>query len=83
MLRIGSLLAVMAGSVLSAATTPTPQEFRLPLTFEKNRGQAPAQVKRMGQGSSYRVLLGGDGATFLLPDKKDVRARAGTAAATD
>jgi hypothetical protein len=77
MLRVCFLPALMAGSLLSAATTPTPQSFRLPMAFEQNRGQAPPQVKWMGQDSSYRVLFGGDGATFLLPDKNDVRAMAG------
>ena len=30
----------------------------------------------MGRGSSYRVLLGSDGATFLLPEKEHTRATA-------
>ena len=76
MLRICFLPALMAGSFLSAATT-TPQSFQLPLAFEQNRGQAPPQVKWMGQGSSYRVLFDSDGATFLLPDRNDMRAMAG------
>lgn len=77
MFRVCFLPVLMAGSFLSAATVPKPQSFRLPLAFEQNRGQAPPQVKWMGQGSSYRVLLGSDGATFLLPDKNDTRAMAG------
>lgn len=77
MLWVGFLPVLLAGSLLSAAKMPTPQSFRLPLAFEQNRGQAPAQVTWMGQGSSYRVLLGSDGATFLLPDKNDERAMAG------
>jgi hypothetical protein len=76
MLRVCFLPVLMAGSLLSAATPPTPQSFRLPLAFEQNRGQAPPQVEWMGQDSRYRVLFGGDGATFLLPDKNDVRAMA-------
>jgi hypothetical protein len=69
-------LTLSATSLLNAASTQ-PQSFRLPLTFEQNRGQAPNDVKWLGQGSSYRVLLNGDGATFLLPDKTDTRAMAG------
>jgi len=77
MLRVGFLPVLLAGTLLSAAPTPTPQSFRLPLAFEQNRGQAPPKVKWMGQGSSYRVLFGSEGATFLFPDKNDVRTMAG------
>ena len=77
MLRACFVSALMAGSLSAATTMPAPQSFRLPLAFEQNRGQAPPQVKWMGQGSSYRVLLGSDGATFLLPDRNNQRARAG------
>lgn len=69
MLRVCFLPALIAGSLLSAATPPAPQSFRLPLAFEQNRGQAPPEVKWMGQGSSYRVLLGDEAATFLSPHR--------------
>src|SRR5438445_10627077 len=71
-IRVQFLSALIAGGLLSAA--PTPQQFHMPLVFEQNQGQAPGQVKWMGQGSSYRVLLSSDGATFLFADKTDLRA---------
>jgi Beta-propeller repeat len=67
----------LSGSTLLAAAPAQPQTFHLPLTFEQNRGQAPKEVKWLGQGSSYRVLFDGDGATFLLPDKNNTRAMVG------
>jgi hypothetical protein len=76
-LRILLASLTLSGTTLLAAAPAPPQTFHLPLTFEQNRGQAPNEVKWLGQSSSYRVLFDGDGATFLLPDKKDMRARAG------
>jgi hypothetical protein len=64
----------MAGSLLSAATAPTPQSFRLPLTFEQNRGQAPAQVKWSARSSGYEVLFDGKSATIVIPDKTALQA---------
>jgi len=69
---VSFLSALLAVGLLSAASQP--QQFQRPLVFEQNRGQAPAQVKWMAQGSSYRVLLGSEGATFLFADKTDLRA---------
>ena len=50
MKRVHFLTALIAGGLLSAA--PVPQQFRLPLVFEQNRGQAPTEVNWMGQGFS-------------------------------
>src|SRR5882724_1675691 len=72
MFRFVFLSALIAGGLLTAA--PQPQQFHIPLVFEQNQGQAPEQVKWMGQGSSYRVLLSSEGATFLFADKTDLRA---------
>src|SRR5262249_48589981 len=72
MIRVSVLSALIAGGLLSAA--PAPQPFRRPLTFEPNRGQAPAQVKWLGQSSSYQVLLDGESATIVIPDKTDLQA---------
>src|SRR5215467_7795282 len=51
-----------------------PQSFHRPLVFEPNQGQAPAQFKWLGQSSSYQVLLDGETATIVIPDKTDLRA---------
>jgi hypothetical protein len=67
MTRVCVLSALIAGGLLSAAQAPQP--FHRPLVFEPNQGQAPAQIKWLGQSSSYQVLLGGEGATIIIPDK--------------
>ena len=68
-------LALNSPSPLNAASTP-PQNFHLPLTFEQNRGQAPSDVKWLGRSSNYRVLVGNDGLTLLLPDRENMRTMA-------
>jgi hypothetical protein len=70
--RVHVFSALIAGGLLSAAAEP--QQFRQPLVFEPNHGQAPAEVKWMGQGSGYRVLLDSDGVTFIFADKTDLPA---------
>ncbi len=72
MVRGSVLSALIAGGLLSAA--PTPQPFHRPLVFEPNRGQAPAQFKWLGQSSRYQVMLGSEGATIVIPDKRDIQA---------
>jgi hypothetical protein len=67
----------LCNTTLLTAAPAQAQKVSLPLTFEQNRGQAPKEVRWIGQGSSYRVLLEGDGATFLVPDKNNTRAMAG------
>src|SRR5207342_2372635 len=72
MIRVSVLSLLMTARLLSAA--PAPQSFHRPLVFEPNQGQAPAQFKWMGQSSSYQVLLDGDSATIVIPDKTDRQA---------
>ena len=69
MARVYILSALIAGGLLLAA--PDPHQFRRPLVFEPNRGQAPSHVKWIGQGPSYQVLLGDEGATIVLAYKAD------------
>jgi Beta-propeller repeat len=68
--RVLILSALVAEGLLSAA--PEPQPFRRPLVFEPNRGQAPAEVKWLGQGPGYQVLLGREGATLVFPVKTEL-----------
>src|SRR4051794_15928276 len=72
MIRPSLLSALIAVGALSAASAP--QQFHLPLTFEPNRGQAPAQFQWLGQSSTYQVLLDNEGATIVIPDKTDLQA---------
>jgi hypothetical protein len=76
MIRISVLSALIAGGALSAATAP--QSFHRPLVFEPNQGQAlgqaPAQFQWLGQSSGYQVLLDGESATIVIPDKTDLHA---------
>src|SRR6476620_1360430 len=69
---LGVAESPVAGRLPSAA--PAPQQFHRPLTFEPNQGQAPAQFKWLGQSSSYQVLLDGESATVVIPDKTDLQA---------
>jgi hypothetical protein len=73
MVRVGVLTCLIAGTLLSAGPQPH-QSFHRPLTFEQNLGQAPTQITWMGQSSSYEVLLDGESATIIIPDKTDVQA---------
>ena len=41
--------------------------------FEPNRGQAPAQVKWLGQSSRYQVRLDSESVTVVIPDKSDLQ----------
>jgi hypothetical protein len=73
MMRVCVLSALAAGGLLSAASTS--QQFHRPLAFEPNQGQAPAQIKWLGQSSGYQVLLDSESATIIIPDKTDLQAR--------
>ncbi|HEV2425824.1 MAG TPA: choice-of-anchor D domain-containing protein [Terriglobia bacterium] len=42
---------------------------RLPLSFEVNRGQAPAPVRFLARGAGYTLFLAPDGATLVLSDE--------------
>src|SRR5262245_65121280 len=66
------LMVIVTGQAQGAP--PAPQSFHRPLAFEPNQGQAPAQFKWLGRSSSYQVLLDGDSATIVIPDKTDWQA---------
>ena len=72
MIRLTLLSALIAAEALSAASAP--QQFHRHLTFEPNRGQAPAQFQWLGQSSTYRVLLDDESATIVIPNKADLQA---------
>src|SRR5262245_44685683 len=66
------LMVIVTGQAQGAP--PAPQSFHRPLVFEPNQGQAPAQFKWLGRSSSYQVLLDGDSATIVIPEKTDRQA---------
>src|SRR5262249_7768359 len=66
------LMVIVTGQAQGAP--PALQSFHRPLAFEPNQGQAPAQFKWLGRSSSYQVLLDGDRATIVIPDKTDRQA---------
>ena len=68
MVRVGVLTCLIAGTLLSAPPRPQ-QPFHLPLTFERNQGQAPAQVKWTARSSGYQVLFNDESATIVIPDE--------------
>src|SRR5690242_6073829 len=67
MVGVSLVSVLIAGRLLFAASAP--QQFHRPLAFEPNQGQAPAQIQWLGQGSGYQVLIDGESATILIPDK--------------
>ncbi len=71
MIRVSVLSALIAGGLLSAA--PAPQPFHRPFTFEPNQGQAPVQVKWLGQSSRYQVRLDSESVTIVIPDKSELQ----------
>jgi hypothetical protein len=73
MIRASVLSALIAGGVLSAVPAQ-PQAFHLPLTFEMNQGQFPAQVKWTARSSGYEVLFDDQSATLVIPDKAALHA---------
>src|SRR5262249_47370159 len=48
------------GTSKSPLGIAAPQQFHRPLAFEPNQGQAPAQIKWLGQSSGYQVLVDGE-----------------------
>ena len=79
MTRAASLLIaafVLFGAVLVRADNGTPDPAararidssygKLPLQFEANQGQQPAQVKFLSRGKDYTVFLTPDGAVISL-----------------
>jgi hypothetical protein len=73
MLRVGVLTCLIAGTLLSAAPQPQ-QPFHRPLTFEKNQGQFPAEVKWTARSSGYEVVFDDESATIVIPDKTALHA---------
>jgi hypothetical protein len=61
------LFSAISGMTLLAAA-PRQLPFRRPLTFEPNRGQAPANVKWLAQGHGYRMFLTGEGITLAMQE---------------
>jgi Beta-propeller repeat/Abnormal spindle-like microcephaly-assoc'd, ASPM-SPD-2-Hydin len=53
----------------------------LPLSFEVNRGQAPAPVRFLARGAGYTLFLAPDGATLALMGSQTAGANAGNASA--
>jgi uncharacterized protein (TIGR03437 family) len=56
-------LLLIAGTAMAA---PAVRWGNIPLSFEPNRGQAPAQVQYLARGSSYTLYLA-SGETVLVP----------------
>jgi hypothetical protein len=65
---------VVSGSTLLMGAPAQPQPFHLPLTFEKNQGQFPAEVKWTARSSGYEVLFDDKSATIVIPDKTVLQA---------
>jgi hypothetical protein len=63
----------LTGPTLLIAAPARAQTLYRSLTFERNRGQAPKEVKWLGRSSGYRALFEGSGATFLHPDENNTR----------
>jgi hypothetical protein len=72
MMRVCIVAPLIAAGLLSAASAPQP--FHRPLVFEPNRGQASAQFKWLGQSSGYQILIDGESAVIVVPDKTDLEA---------
>ena len=52
-----SLLFSLMSSTIFLAAASEPAQFRRPLVFEPNRGQAPAAVKWLARGPGYDFFL--------------------------
>jgi hypothetical protein len=61
------LFSVISSAMLLAAA-PQPAQFRRPLVFEPNRGQAPAHVKWLARGPGYQLLLTTEGMTMVVKE---------------
>jgi hypothetical protein len=66
----------LTGTMLLTAAPAQPQTLCRPSSFERNRGQAPKEVKWSVHSSRDRALFAGSGATFLHLDEYDARAMA-------
>lgn len=75
---LAGVLAVLAVVTPSAAAQDEPvrgkahgvlaNEFRAPISFEPNQGQAEGRVKFLARGSGYNLFLTPSNALFLLPE---------------
>jgi len=61
------LFSIMSSAMLLTAASQ-PSQFRRPLVFEPNRGQAPAQVKWLARGPGYQLLLTTEGMTMVVKE---------------
>ena len=57
-----------AAALASARPRLAAAYSRLPLSFEVNRGQAPAPVQFLARGAGYALFLAPDGTTLVLSD---------------
>src|SRR5262249_2866604 len=55
---------ILSATFLSAA--PQPQAVHLPLVFEPNRGQFPAQVEWIARGPGYQLTLTSEGVMMMV-----------------
>src|SRR5512146_510756 len=73
MARLASSI-VVAATAIAAAASSVPADHaaiqeaygRLPITFERNMGQAPAPYEYVSHGSRFQLLLGRDSAVLYL-----------------
>ena len=67
-----AVLLLIAGTAMAA---PAVRWGNIPLSFEPNQGQAPAEVQYLARGSSYTLYLA-SGETVLVPhDQSPLRTR--------
>jgi hypothetical protein len=59
-------IAMLSPAMLAATSNPT--TFNRPLSFEPNRGQAPAQVSWTARGEGYQLFLTSSGATITMAE---------------
>jgi hypothetical protein len=63
------LLFLLAGCTLARPEAPIIQQH-LPVVFEPNRGQAPAHIQWIAQGSGYRFLFTNNGVAINLAEQQ-------------
>lgn len=59
----------------TALAAPSVQRVNLPLSFEPNRGQAPAEVSYLARGRSYNLYLGSGETVFAGRNHSRLRTR--------
>src|SRR5436190_19738945 len=63
-----SLFLLLSSTMLPAATSQSTQ-FRRPIVFKPNRGQASAHVKWLARGPGYELALTNSGLTMIFLDR--------------